>query len=170
MASREGSYTGMVMPKSARLKAAALCFALAVSISANAMADSSKPVNVPGGDLTAALELLERQSGVEIVYRPELLKGLHTGGVKGTLSSEEAVMRLLKGTTLKLHSDRTGVLLITEAGADGAAASASGEKEPAAKREDEATPRDRLPLAQTDQGIPSNPSAVEKQDEQTSKK
>src|SRR5882724_6485545 len=137
MASKEGSYTGMLMSKSAMLKTAALIFALAVSISANAIADSPKPVNVPAGDLTAALELLEKQSGVEIVYRPELLKGLHTAGVKGTLSSEDAVTRLLKGTTLKLGSDRTGVLLITTAGADGAAASPSGEKEVPAKREDE---------------------------------
>src|SRR5260221_13508437 len=98
MASREGSYTGMLMPKSAMLKTAALIFALVVSISANARADSPKPVNVPAGDLTAALELLEKQSGVEIVYRPEMLKGLHTGGVKGALSSEEAVTKLLKGT------------------------------------------------------------------------
>src|SRR6267378_774265 len=113
MASQEGRCTGMLMKKSAMLKTVALFLALAASISANAMADSPKPVNVPAGDLTGALELLEKQSGVEIVYRPELLKGLYTGGVKGTLSSEEAVTRLLKGTTLKLHTDRTGVLLIT---------------------------------------------------------
>lgn len=58
------------------------------------MADNPKPVNVPAGDLTTALELLEKQSGVEIVYRPDLLRGVHTGGVKGTLSSEEAVTTL----------------------------------------------------------------------------
>ena len=139
------------MSKFAMLKTAALFFALTVSISANALADSPKPVNVPAGELTAALDLLEKQSGVEIVYRPELLKGLRTSGVKGTLSSEDAVTKLLKGTTLKLQSDRTGVLLITEAGADGAAVSALGAKDVPAKREDEATPRDRLPLAQTDQ-------------------
>jgi len=79
------------------------------------MADSPRPVNVPAGDLTVALEILEKQSGVEIVYRPELLKGLRTGGVKGTLSSEEAVTQLLQGTKLTIHTDKTGVLLITEA-------------------------------------------------------
>jgi iron complex outermembrane receptor protein len=124
------------MPTSATYKAALLVIALTVSISANALADSPKPVNVPAGDLTTALELLEKQSGVEIVYRPELLKGVHTDGVKGTLSSEEAVTKLLKGTKLKLHSDRTGVLLITEAGADEAAVAPSGEKL-FAKRQDE---------------------------------
>jgi iron complex outermembrane recepter protein len=139
------------MPKSAMLGAAALFLALTVSISANALADSPKPVNVPAGDLTTALELLEKQSGVEIVYRPEMLKGLRTSGVKGTLSSEEAVTKLLKGTKLTLHSDRTGVLLITEAGVEGAA-SAPGEKEPAAKRQDDATPRESLPVGQVDQG------------------
>jgi iron complex outermembrane recepter protein len=173
MASQEGPYTGMLMSKSAMLKTAALLFALTVSISANALADSPRPVNVPAGDLTVGLELLEKQSGVEIVYQPDLLKGLKTGGVKGTLSSEEAVTKLLKGTKLKLHTDRTGVLLITEGGADGAAVSASGEKEPAAKRQDESSSGERLPLAQTNQGqdqTPAGPQVEQGKEEQPKKK
>ncbi len=58
---------------------------LCLSVGANALADSPKPVDVPAGDLIVALELLEKQSGVEVVYRPELLQGLHTEGVKGVL-------------------------------------------------------------------------------------
>ena len=119
------------MPKSALLSTVLVLF-LATCVGGYARADSPKPVNVPPGDLTAALELLEKQSGVEIIYRPELLKGIRTNGVKGTLSSEEAVTRLLKGTKLKLHSDRTGVLLITAAdAADGVTNAAHGVVDPA---------------------------------------
>jgi len=119
------------MPKAAMSRIAALLLALAVSIN-SARADNPKPVNIPAGDLTAALELLEKQSGVEIVYRPELLKGLRTGGARGTLSSGQAVTMLLKGTSLELHSDRTGVLLITPAGSGGAGIASSGDEAPAA--------------------------------------
>ena len=150
------------------LKTATLAIALAVSVSGIARADSPKPVNVPAGDLTTALELLEKQSGVEIVYRPELLKGLHTDGVKGTLSSEEAVTRLLKGTTLRLHGDRTGVLLITEAGSEGTAASKVGGTELAAKQQDQPSSGDRLPLAQTNQGQDQSAVSVEKASQNSS--
>ena len=109
------------MPKAAMLKTGLLLVALALSVGTPALADDARPVDVPAGDLIAALQLLEKQSGVEVVYRPELLKGLHTDGVKGVFLPEEAVTRLLKGTNLRIHGDKTGVLLITEATPDGAA-------------------------------------------------
>ena len=109
------------MPKAAMLETGLLLAALALSVGTPALADNPRPVDVPAGDLIAALQLLEKQSGVEVVYRPELLQGLHTDGVKGVLMPEEAVTQLLKGTNLKIHSDKTGVLLITEGGPDRAA-------------------------------------------------
>jgi len=156
------------MLNSAMLRIAALVIALTLSVSANAMADSPKPVNVPAGDLTTALELLEKQSGVEIVYRPELLKGVHTSGVKGTLSSEDAVTRLLQGTKLKWHSDRTGVLLITEIGADGSAVVMPGEKVPA-KRQDQHSSGEGIQVAQLDQAS-AGPQAVVSSDDQNAEK
>src|SRR3989442_1445605 len=97
---------GTPMPIAAGLKVGLLSITLSLLVGARALADSLKLVDVPAGDLTQALELLEKQSGVEIVYRPEVLKGLHTDGVKGTLASKDAVARLLKGTNLKIHSDK----------------------------------------------------------------
>ncbi len=107
------------MSRAAKLRTGLLVAVLCLSVGANALADSPKPVDVPAGDLIVALELLEKQSGVEVVYRPELLQGLHTEGVKGVLLPEQAVTRLLKGTRLTIHTDKTGVLLISEP--DGAA-------------------------------------------------
>jgi outer membrane receptor protein involved in Fe transport len=88
-----------------------------LSAGALALAESPKPVDIPAGDLTAALETLEKQSGVELVYSPELLRGVRTRGVHGTLTSAAAVTRLLEGTRLSLHTDKTGVLLVTDAAA-----------------------------------------------------
>ena len=75
MASIEGSYTGMLMMKFAMLKTAALVIVLTLSVSANAIADSPKPVGRARRRSGGRFDRLEKQSGAEIVYRPELLKG-----------------------------------------------------------------------------------------------
>lgn len=92
--------------------AAATLFAIQVAVA------DTKAIDVPAGDLTAALEALAAQSGAELVYRPEQLKGLHTKGVKGTLSSEDAAKKLIEGTSLILRIDPSGVLMISTPSAD----------------------------------------------------
>jgi iron complex outermembrane recepter protein len=89
----------------------ALCSLL---IGAYVLADTPKrAINIPAGDLGSALQLLAKQSGADIVYRPEQVKGLKTGGVSGNLSTQEALDVLLKGTVLTLRTDSTGAILIT---------------------------------------------------------
>lgn len=147
------------MPHSAMFKAALLAITLSAFSSTTSIADSPRPINIPASDLTTALELLERQSGVEIIYRPELLRGLRTEGVTGTLSSEDAVSILLKGTRLKLQSDRSGILLITVETAATGAAAASGEKKASAKPVDQVASTNHLQSAGVDSAMPmaSNP-------------
>ena len=154
------------MPNSTMLRSALLAFVCSVSVAANAIADSPKTVNVPAGDLTTALELLAKQSGVELVYRPEQLKGLRTQGVQGTLSSEEAVTKLLQGTQLTLQTDQSGVLLIGTSESGGAAASSSGFRSPSptAGKSDSS---DRLSLAQNNTTA-SDSGSTEKQFDQNS--
>ncbi|MGH8210852.1 MAG: TonB-dependent receptor domain-containing protein [Steroidobacteraceae bacterium] len=103
------------MPKSITLQLALLSLACSLFLASNAIADSPQVVNVPAGDLITGLQRLAKQTGVELVYRPEQLKGLRTRGVQGKLSSVEAVRRVLEGTTLTLHTDSSGALLITTA-------------------------------------------------------
>lgn len=89
---------------------AAICSA---SLAANAMADGVKHlVKIPAGDLTTALELLIKQSGSDIVYRPEQVRGLRTKGASGDLSTEEALVLLLQGTALASSTDPSGAVLI----------------------------------------------------------
>ncbi|HEY0940444.1 MAG TPA: TonB-dependent receptor [Steroidobacter sp.] len=103
------------MCRQRKVKSALLALACSVVLASNAMADAPKAVDVPAGDLIEAIELLVRQSGVEVVYRPEQLKGLQTSGVHGTLTAADAITKLLEGTALALRADDSGVLLITPA-------------------------------------------------------
>ena len=57
-----------------------------LAFGAPAFANDAKPINVPAGDLVAALDSLAKQSGAELVYSTEQLKGRYTKGVSGALS------------------------------------------------------------------------------------
>jgi iron complex outermembrane receptor protein len=76
-----------------------------------ALADSQR-IDIPAGDLSAALEYLSTRSGTGLVYRPDQVKGVKTRGVHGALSPEEAVKQLLEGTGLQVSRDSTGAMLI----------------------------------------------------------
>jgi iron complex outermembrane receptor protein len=85
-----------------------------LSMSAHAIADAARPINVPAGDLVTALESLAKQADIELVYQAEQLRGIHTDGVNGTYEPKEAVSLLLKGTQLTIRTDdATGVMLVT---------------------------------------------------------
>jgi iron complex outermembrane recepter protein len=77
-----------------------------------ALADSPHRIDIPAGDLRAALDLLARQSGVEFVYSADQLEGLRTQGVHGELTAEKAVAKLLEGTKLILTVHPSGAILI----------------------------------------------------------
>ena len=89
--------------------------ALACSVvgATSALAAAPRQIDVAPGDLVTAIESLSRQADVEIVYQSEQLKGLRTAGVKGTLTTQEAVRKLLLGTRLQVRTDVTsGAMLI----------------------------------------------------------
>jgi len=93
--------------------AATIC---AISLSAHAIADTPKPIDVPAGDLVKALETLARQVDISLVYQAKQIAGTHTDGAHGNLTPQEAVSKLLKGTKLQLRTDAsTGAMLIEPA-------------------------------------------------------
>jgi iron complex outermembrane recepter protein len=101
------------MPKKMALRTTLVALALSISISAHAVADSPKAIDVPAGDLSAALESLARQYGVDVIYPSEQLEGVRTHGVTGTLGVREAFTKLLEGTGLEIMSEAGGAILIT---------------------------------------------------------
>ena len=71
-------------------------------------------VNVAAGDLEDAVESLGRQSGVNVLYTGDLLKGRTTGGVAGTMPAAEAFAKVLEGTSLTLTQEH-GAMRIAQA-------------------------------------------------------
>jgi iron complex outermembrane receptor protein len=138
-----------------------------VSVGVHAMADERKSIDVPAGDLIVALKTLARQSGIELVYRSEQLEGLRTKGVSGTLAPQEAVTRLLQGTSLTVKLDPSGAILIAPARAHTSQAPAQPMELPDGPGEDPRTPegtgkelRGPIRLAQLDQGNTSGASSA----------
>ena len=54
--------------------------------------------DIPAGDLKAALDAYIKQTGQQIVYKSDDVKGKTTPGVHGALSEQQALDALLKGT------------------------------------------------------------------------
>lgn len=82
-----------------------------LSISA-ASAEPRQPVNIPAGDLRQALLEISEQFGADLVFSPDQVQGLTTGGGHGELTTEQAVSKLLEGTDLELRIDSSGAMLI----------------------------------------------------------
>jgi len=151
----------------------ALVLLCSLSVSAYAVANGAlkRPINIPSEDLATALEQLSKQSGTDLVYRPEQVRGFSTHGLVGEFSAEEAVAKLLEGTPLTFSTDPSGAMLIAAPSASTAVqvspvAGADGHREKEGKKDSSG----QFLLAQVDQGQTSSPSTVEKQDAQASKK
>src|ERR1700733_5373069 len=100
------------MSKNVTIRATLLALCSAPSMAAYALADAPKQVDIPAGDLSKALLRLSKQYGADLVYRPEQVYGLKTHGAHGELTTEQAVTRLLQGTSLELRTDSSGAMLI----------------------------------------------------------
>ena len=116
-----------MLKKNVTLSSTLFVLACAASISAHAIADTTRNVDVPAGELAAALQELAKQSGAEFVYSAEKLKGVHTTGIRGEYTTEKAVTKLLEGTKLKATLHPSGALLISDNAPGSAASSVGGE-------------------------------------------
>jgi iron complex outermembrane receptor protein len=68
--------------------------------------------NIPSGDLASALEVYTAQSGIQLVVSHELIKNIKTHGVTGSLSSSDALIRLLHGTGLSAQREDGAVAIV----------------------------------------------------------
>ena len=89
-----------------------LALACSLSVAAYAQTNAVRPVSIPAGDLVAALDSLARQSGAQFIYQADQLRGLRTRGVSGSLSTDEALKRLLNGSGYTVHHDVSGAMVI----------------------------------------------------------
>jgi hypothetical protein len=96
--------------------------ACAISLSAYAMADGPKKVEIPAGELRPALLQWSKIFGVELIYQPSQLDHFHTAGVHGNYTPEAAMRLLLKGTPLELRTDPSGAMMVIDPKAPSATA------------------------------------------------
>lgn len=97
------------MLKKIALRLAATAVAMLVTAT---YASEARNFNIPPGDLAPALESLAKETGLELIFQPDELKGMRTQGVSGTLSPQEAVAKLINGTRLTIRTDSAGAILI----------------------------------------------------------
>lgn len=80
--------------------------------------------NISPQPLASALPLFGQQSGRQVTADTDTLRGAATRGVRGNLTAEEALGRLLSGTGLTYSSGTGGVLVVQKLGDSGAPAGA----------------------------------------------
>ncbi|MCC4591667.1 TonB-dependent receptor [Xanthomonas campestris pv. cannae] len=67
--------------------------------------------DIPAGPLAPALNALARQAGLQLLYRPELVRGLSTPGVHDIADPLQALDALLQGTGLQAQREGSDLVL-----------------------------------------------------------
>jgi outer membrane receptor for ferric coprogen and ferric-rhodotorulic acid len=92
---------------------------LALSVSTGAFAQPIQ-VNVPAQSLDKALTELGKQTGLQVLFGPEMVADKKSTAVKGTLEPEAALEALLKGAGLTFRVENNTVILGPENGTSSA--------------------------------------------------
>ena len=67
--------------------------------------------DLPKGEAEVTLKLFVQQSGEEVVYWADRVRGIQTNAVKGRMAAHEALRQMLAGTNLMLSKDATSSAL-----------------------------------------------------------
>ncbi|HEU4992767.1 MAG TPA: TonB-dependent receptor [Luteimonas sp.] len=103
------------------LRVVMLTLACSAALAAQAQTASRARIDIPAGDLATALGELARQSGAQVIFRADQMRGLHTSGVQGELTTDEALQRVLAGSGFAARRDSSGALVIVKQAAAPAA-------------------------------------------------
>lgn len=86
---------------------------------AGAAAAQTSSFSIAGGELKAALDAYARQSGVQLIYRIEDVRGVRSHGARGPLSRDQALARILAGTPFTVRRDASGAIAIVRGSGSG---------------------------------------------------
>jgi outer membrane receptor protein involved in Fe transport len=98
----------MIKYFAAAMLAAIVCV---VAIVAPAQAQNQR-FQIASGDLGQALDAYVHQSGRQLVYRVDDVRGVHSPGVQGEMPAADALAALLSGTGFSSRSDSSGAVAI----------------------------------------------------------
>src|SRR5580698_11677222 len=91
-----------------------LMLACALIFTGTAMAQAPS-FDIPKGDLKAALDAYSRQSGVQIIYRADEMRGVASPGTHGVLDPLAALDAILAHTGFTVRRDSSGALAVVRA-------------------------------------------------------
>ena len=93
-----------------------LLLSLACSAALAAQAQTAR-LDIPAGDLASALDAYARQTGTQLVYRADQLKGARSAGLRGQAATPQSLDALLNGSGFRAQRDASGAMLIVPANA-----------------------------------------------------
>jgi iron complex outermembrane receptor protein len=68
--------------------------------------------NIPAGDLKSALDAYTNKTGIELIYPEDQMADSRTGGVTGSLSADDALVHLLKGTGFSMRHQSGAIAIV----------------------------------------------------------
>jgi iron complex outermembrane receptor protein len=83
-------------------------------------------VHVPAEALAQSLKDIAQQTGANILFAPEAVRGINADALSGSMSAAEAVRRLIAGSKLELVMDGNGGLIVRQAAAAAQPVQAAG--------------------------------------------
>lgn len=89
---------------------AAAALGIALSASMQAMAEPVE-LNIPAQPLSSALSDLGNQASLQIIYNQDTVSGISTRGISGAMEPEQALRRLLEGTSITYRLNGSHVVL-----------------------------------------------------------
>lgn len=96
------------------LPARPLVLAVAIAACTVAMPASAQDrvFSIPAGDLKSAVDSYIRQTGAQLLYKSEDLQGARSTGATGSMTSEEALSKVLEGTGVTSNTDAAGAIVL----------------------------------------------------------
>lgn len=88
-----------------RTLAAALAATTCIVAIATPAAAQTREYDIPAGTLKSALDAYVRQSGRQVVYRADQIRSARSPGVRGQLSADAALTKLLEGSGFTIRID-----------------------------------------------------------------
>ncbi|HEY5237340.1 MAG TPA: TonB-dependent receptor [Rhizomicrobium sp.] len=92
------------------MKSIFLISALVAGVFAIATPLSAEEFNIPAGNLKSALDAYAAQTGTALLYPISAVKDVPSKGAKGSLSPDEALLRILKGTGFAIQRTDAGAI------------------------------------------------------------
>jgi outer membrane receptor protein involved in Fe transport len=90
----------------------ALITSVAIVAAAAPAQAQTQSFDIPAGDLKRALDQFSRVTEMQLLFRPSQVRGARTRGVRGTMSAEAALQRILASSGFRPERDPSGALAI----------------------------------------------------------